>query len=274
MSNTRQLYIVLSSLLAILKDDPCNETALASKANLNVRELERYVNLLLRLNWVTREGNNFRITDKGRNFLREYGNFMQFIPNYPVTHPTKFVDVLDEEKHILLLYEEPEYGNLVKFRFINNGLLRGEHGIILAHDENVKSIEDEMAYIGIDVHGFKLKNLLHIHKISNPADDPGGVLSGAKKIWSRITANLEPPFRVVGRMLPEVNTVQQIETEMVLERYYHEEFSNFRCSAMCVYHVEEIEATRRGEWLSSLTQYHHATIFATKLGGGMAFDMR
>ena len=274
MSNTRQLYITLSSILAILKDGPCTKAALASKANLESKELERYTDLLRRLNCVSQEGNNFRITDNGRNFLREYGSFMQFIPNYPDTYPTKFVDTLDEKKHILLLYEEPEYEKLVKFRFINNGLLRGEHGIILTHDEDVKSIEDEMLYIGIDVYGFKLKNLLHIHKISNPADDPDGVLSGAKKIWSRISANLESPFRVVGRFMPEVNTVQQIESEMILERYWHEGFSNFRSSFMCTYHVEEIEATRRGEWLSSLMQYHHAMIFATKLGGGMAFGMR
>jgi len=274
MSNTRQLYDTLSSLLAILKDGPCNKPTLASRANLKTRESERYINLLLRLNWITREGNNFRITDKGRNFLREYGSFMQFIPNYPAMYPTRFVDTLDEEKHILLLYEEPEYGKLIKFRFINNGLLRGEHGIILTHDENVQLIEDEMAYIGIDVNAFKLKNLLHIYKISNPADDPDGVLSGAKKIWSKVSANLDPPFRVVGRMLPEVNTVQQVETEMVVERYFQKAFSNFLCSVMCAYNVEEIEATRRGEWLFSLLQCHHAAIFATKLGGGIAFNMR
>ncbi len=274
MGNTRQLYITLSSLLAILKDGPCTKTSLAKRANLKSRESERYINLLHLLNWVTREGNNFKITDKGRNFLREYGSFMQFIPNFPVVYPTKFVDTLDERKHTLLLYEEPEYGKLIKFRFINNGLLRGEHGIILTHDEGVESIEYDMISFGIDVHGFKLKNLLHIYKISNPADDPDGALSGAKKIWSRISTNLQSPFRVVGRFLPEVNTVQQVETEMVLERYWREGFSNFRSSLMCTYHVEEIEATRRGEWLSSLLQYHHATIFATKLGGGMAFDMR
>jgi hypothetical protein len=225
------------------------------------------------LNWVTQEGNNFRITDKGRNFLREYGNFMQFIPDYPVTYPTKFIDSLAAEKHILLLYEEPEYGKIVEFRFINNGLLRGEHGVILTH-ESVKSIEGDMVSIGVDVHGFKQKNQLHFYKISNPADDPDGVLSGAKKIWKIISADVESPFRVAGRFLPEVNTTQQIEAEMVLERYWHEGFNNFRSSFMCTYHVEEIEATRRREWLSSLLQYHHSTIFATKLGGGMAFDMR
>ena len=106
MSNTRQLYITLSSILAILKDGPCTKATLASRANLHSRESERYINLLRRLNWVTWEGNNFRITEEGRNFLREYGSFMQFIPNYPVTYPTKLVDALDEVKHILLLYEE------------------------------------------------------------------------------------------------------------------------------------------------------------------------
>lgn len=198
---------------------------------------------------------------------------MQYIPNYPATDPTTFVDALDQRKHILLLYEEPEYGKLVQFRFISNGLLRGEHGVILTH-EDVKSIEDDMVYIGIDVHAFKQKNLLHIYQISNPADDPDGVLSGFKKIWSGIFANLKPPFRVVGRALPEVNTVQQIENEMVVERYCHNASSNFPCSVMCTYHVEKIESARRGEWLSNLLQNHHATIFATKLGGGMALDMQ
>ena len=42
---------------------------------------------------------------------------------------TSFVDNLDIGKHVVFLYEKPEYGVMVEFHCINNGLLKGEQYI-------------------------------------------------------------------------------------------------------------------------------------------------
>ena len=81
--------------------------------------------------------------------------------NYP---PLKDIDNLKERNHSMVLYDNEDYGKSVKYRYIENGLKKGEHSIILTHDD-VNSIENEVASYGIDVDNFKRKKLLHIHQI-------------------------------------------------------------------------------------------------------------
>jgi hypothetical protein len=40
--------------------------------------------------------------------------------------PIEFIDSLDEKKHIMLYYDDSECARLVEFRFLKNGLARGE----------------------------------------------------------------------------------------------------------------------------------------------------
>ena len=99
--------------------------------------------------------------------------------------PLRFVDTLGDHtcnKHILLLYEDAEYGRKVQFRFIKNGLLKGEHCIFSTPEDNIEFIKNEMTdKYGIDVEYFtKKKNLLHIYKITNPMNNQEGELKGCQ----------------------------------------------------------------------------------------------
>ncbi|MGB6672411.1 MAG: hypothetical protein WBE34_08255 [Candidatus Nitrosopolaris sp.] len=60
---------------------------------------------------------------------------------------------------------------MIQFRFIKNGLLKGQHGIYTTHkDTEISLIENEMTNSDIDVEGYTKKNLLHIRQIPDPGN--------------------------------------------------------------------------------------------------------
>ncbi len=188
--------------------------------------------------------------------------------NYP---PLKDVDNLKERNHSMVLYDNEDYGKSVKYRYIENGLKKGEHSIILTHDD-VNSIENEVASCGIDVDNFKRKKLLHIHQIENIMERQDGIMQGFKDIVRQVTADLKPPYRFIGRMIPDVSTREGIEAELKIEHKFHSDFDNYDCSFLCTYNVKDIESARRPIWLQELLANHHNFIYATNPEDAVAFD--
>jgi hypothetical protein len=98
-------------------------------------------------------------------------------------NPLKFLDTIVDFKHIVLFYEKPESGRAIQFRFIRNGLLKGQHCIYTSHkDMDIPLIENEMTNSGIDVEGYKKTKLLHICQIP----DPGSFREGSVKGYDSI----------------------------------------------------------------------------------------
>jgi len=186
--------------------------------------------------------------------------------------PLQFVDSLDTFKHIVLFYDELEWARAIEFRFINNGLLKGEHCIYATNgDANV--IEEAMIKYGIDVETFK-KNLLHVYNIPNPMDDMESPARAAEKLGEYIMTNSKPPFRIVTRLVPDVSTEKAISIELDMEHRIHARYHDFNGSLICPYHVNSIAEKKRGRWMIELLQNHHAVIFAPMFGKGKAFNMR
>jgi hypothetical protein len=191
-------------------------------------------------------------------------------------YPLRFIDTIDQgssNRHIVLLYEDPEYARMIEFQFVKNGLLKEEHCIITTFEDNIQVIKNEIEDSNIDVEVFKKKNLLHIYQIPCPMNHPEGELKGMEDIRNRIFTGLKPPYRIVSRA-PEIKTKQQIESDMIIQRTVHFTYGNFPGSVICSYPVDKIEPKMHGKWLVDILQNHHAAIFAPKLGEGIAFDMR
>lgn len=187
--------------------------------------------------------------------------------------PLKFVDSLDSREHIVLLYEDHKYARMIEFHFLKNGLLKGERCVYATHD-NPKIIEDEMRTSGIDIDAFMKRNLLHICQIPNPMDDPDGHVKGAEKIINMILTASQHPLRIVGRLVPNLNTEESISAELEIERYTHAAFNNFQFSLMCPYQLENIDVSTRCQWLKDLLKNHHVAIFAPKGGKGIGLSLR
>ena len=191
-------------------------------------------------------------------------------------NPLKFLDTIDDFKHIVLFYEEPESGRMIQFRFIKNGLLKGQHCIYTIHEDmDISLIKNEMTNSGIDVEAFEKMNLLAIRQIPDPKKFREGSVKAYDKSVKGILADLKQPsrFRMVSRAIPEVKKEEQITDELDVERSYNSTFDSFGGSLLCSYLVEEIEPRKRGKWITELLQNHHIAIFIRKSGDGIAFNL-
>lgn len=184
--------------------------------------------------------------------------------------PLRFVETIGNGKHVVLFYEEPQYGRKVQFRFINNGLLKGEHGIITTVQDDIQHIENQMLDNGIDVEGFKRKGLLHIYQISNPTSYPQGLEKGLEVIRDQILADSKPPYRIVGNC-SELSTKEQIESDTYIQRTVHSTFNAFPGSVICSYSVDKFHPDGHSQWLIDMLHCHDAAIFSPKSGHGIGF---
>jgi hypothetical protein len=191
--------------------------------------------------------------------------------------PLKFVDTLSDQKHIVLFYEELEAARIVEYRYLKDGLLKGQNVIHITPDDmSISSIENEMTNNGIDVESFIKKGLLHIHQVSTTRNDQDGEVKRFENIAKDILDNLRSPsrsLRAVVIHVSEVNTEQQIESKLAVEHSYHSSFHSFGGSLLCSYPVKQIEPKRRGKWIEDILKNHHSAIFVTKPGEGLAFNM-
>lgn len=180
--------------------------------------------------------------------------------------PFRYVDSLEKKQHILLLYEDPAYARLIEFRFIKNGLADNETCVYVTHEDSGSIVLKFLNY-GIPLHYFQSGKLrvIQMHKICSNGKD---MLEKSKKDIESILESLLPPYRIVGRIIPDVSTIDGITIQMELERQTHSCFEDFRGSVMCTYDISKIEKTKRKAWLAELRQTHHTVIHATKFGEG------
>jgi hypothetical protein len=191
--------------------------------------------------------------------------------------PLKFIEKLKQKKHIVLYYGNPKFGKNIQFRFIIDGLRKGENCIYIIHEnDDAKSIEKEMMENGIDVKKYIKCRLLTIFTIPDLLKHPSGVLKGSEEIIDTLFSKLIPnvPFRLVVRLIDKLNTKDQIQANLALEQYYHSKFENFNGSILCHYDIRHSPTDTDGKWVEQILENHHAAIFVTeKEAEGIAIDM-
>lgn len=185
--------------------------------------------------------------------------------------PLEFIDDMKGSKHMALFHEEPEWARTIEFRFVRNGLQKGEQCTYLAHG-NVKFVEDEMSDSGIDVEGYKQKNLLRVYDVPDmEAQEDLSMAFG--KVLQSILADARPPCRFAGRLVPAVNTEKAMTVELEIERSTHADFGMVQGSVLCTYDIQQMPENEVGKWMGELFRCHHSVIFAPSFGKGLAFDM-
>ncbi len=188
--------------------------------------------------------------------------------------PFRFIDTLNGSKHIVLYYENPKFGKKIQFRFIRNGLLKGENCIYTTHEDNIDLIEFEMFNDSINVEDYSKRGLLKIIKIPNLMKHPDGVLKGAYKVIDTMFSGLMMPFRLVVRMIDKLDTKDQIKANLELEQYCHSKFERFNGLVLCSYDVSKNPCNTNGKWVETILENHHSAIFATGTAEeGVVFDI-
>lgn len=185
--------------------------------------------------------------------------------------PVKFLDRLEGNNHIVLLYDDIKYADAIIARYFLNGLENGESCIFFTPDDP-EIIEERLAAQGIDVDSYKKKNSLRIFNIERSDENKLDTLATLKRIRDEATRGMKPPYRFAGRTITDTATVEGMMLGMTLEKTGHEHFGEFDNSQLCYYDISGIEPSRRGEWIRGLLKNHHHVIYASDPGRAVAFE--
>ena len=85
-------------------------------------------------------------------------------------HPIKFIDHLDRNKHIVLLFDNEKYAYWIISRDLLNGLKNNESRIFFTPDDP-ETVEERLSFEGIDMNIIKPKKSLSIYDIEKSYDN-------------------------------------------------------------------------------------------------------
>ena len=185
--------------------------------------------------------------------------------------PIKFLDRMERNNHIVLLYDNEEYADLVISRYLLNGLQKGESCIFFTADKP-EIIEERLSAEGIDVDSYKQTNSLRIFRTERSDADKFDALGTLKHIREEATKGMKPPYRFVGRTIMDTGSKEGMKLGLVVEKTGHEHFEEFDNSQLCYYDISGIEQSKRNEWISELLKNHHHVIYASEPDRAVAFE--
>jgi hypothetical protein len=176
--------------------------------------------------------------------------------------PVKFLDRMEGNNHIVLLYDDQKYADLIIARYLLNGLEKGESCIFFTPDEP-ETVEKRLSALGIDVGSYKKKNSLRVHRIERSDESKLDTLATLRRLREESTLGMKPTYRFVGRTITDTGSKEGMRLGLTLEKSGHEHFEEFDCSQMCYYDISWIERTMRDEWIRGLLKNHHHVIYAS-----------
>ena len=186
--------------------------------------------------------------------------------------PIKFLDKMEGNNHIVLLYYNEEYADLVIARYLLNGLQKGASCIFFTSDKP-ETIEERLFAKGIDVDSYKRTNSLRIFGIErSDTNNELDALGTLKSIRQEATRGMKPPYRFVGRTIRDTRTIEGMNLGLVVEKTGHKHFEEFDNSQLCYYGISGIEQSKRDEWIRGLLKTHHYVIYASEPDKAVAFE--
>jgi hypothetical protein len=186
-------------------------------------------------------------------------------------HPIKFLDQLEGNNHIVLLYDNEKYADVMIARYFMNGLEKGGSCIFFT-DEEPRAVEKRLSAAGIDVETYKKRNSLRIFRTERSDNRKVDVLKTLKTIRAESTKGMKGPFRFVGRTITDIESTKGMLLGMTLEKTGHNHFAEFDNSQLCYYDIRRLERTRRDEWIKGLLESHHQVIYASEPDKAVAFE--
>jgi hypothetical protein len=185
--------------------------------------------------------------------------------------PIKFIDRMEGNNHIVLLYDNQKYADLVIAWYLLNGLQKGESCIFFTTDKP-EIIEERLSAEGIDVDSYRRTNSLRIFYIERYDASKLDALGILKHLREEATRGMKPPFRFVGRTITDTGTIEGMNLGLVVEKTGHEHFEEFDNSLLCYYDISGIEQSKRDEWIRELLKSHHHVIYASDPDKAVAFE--
>lgn len=186
-------------------------------------------------------------------------------------HPVKFLDRLEGNKHLVMLYDDEKNADLMIARYFVNGLNQGGSCIFFT-DEDPKSIKERLSSQGLDVGRYERESRFRVFQIPKSDEGKGDFLTTLKAIRSESTKGMKPPFRFAGRTIIDIESVAGMVQGMGLERTGQDHFDEFDNSQLCFYDIRKMERSRRDEWVRGLLENHHQVIYASGPDRAVGFE--
>src|SRR5207245_2722735 len=82
-------------------------------------------------------------------------------------------------------------------------------------------------------------NQLRVLQIKNREGSKEAILQSCRNDTKRIMSDLKPPYRIVTRIVPNVDTKEGISVKLELERNLHKTFEEFGGSILCSYDISK-----------------------------------
>ena len=176
--------------------------------------------------------------------------------------PISYIDKIETKKHLMLVYDDIKKGREIEFYFIRRGLEKNERCIYLTHGDP-RLIESAMEKYGINVKYYKKNKMLYVYQIPNPMEYVSDILTGVENMIKLLPIDSKIPFRIVGRVIPDIGFEESMSVQHHIEKVFHASFENFGGSVMCTYDFSEIQSNNMWrDWLAKLESCHHATLLS------------
>ena len=185
-------------------------------------------------------------------------------------HPAKFLDELEGNQHIVLLYDTQELGDLMVARYFLNGLKKRESCIFFS-DDDPGPMEERLRFQGMELGRYKEENLYRSYQTRPPRADME-VLQILRTLRADAVRGMRGPFRFAGRTIMDIETTRGMLQGMEVERTGQEHFSEFDNAQLCFYDVRKLEPTRKSEWIRGLLENHDQVFYATSPDKAVGFD--
>ena len=182
----------------------------------------------------------------------------------------KFIDNEDYHNHLLMLYENAESGFVAKVRYLNNGLLKGEHAVFLT-SEDPKYIEGKIAKI-IDLNKFQKKGLLHIVQIPENITSSSDALKRFEEVLKVIKSSAEKGFRLTGPFIEKTNTKIGKKLRLLVEQKCEKFLSKHKGSILCPHQIVKAKNNEEKQWMCSMLRKHTDVLYIPKSGQGRSFN--
>jgi hypothetical protein len=186
-------------------------------------------------------------------------------------HPVKFVDQLEGNKHLVMLYDNEKYADVIIARYCLNNLEKGGSCVFFT-EEDPKTIKKRLIAAGLDIDRYEKANSFRFFRTPRQGKQKLDFLSVLRFLRSESAKGMKPPFSFVGRTIQDIESKKGMRSGLALEKIGQEHFAEFDNAQLCYYDLRKMETSRRDRWIKGLLENHHQVIYASKPSKAVAFE--
>jgi hypothetical protein len=182
-----------------------------------------------------------------------------------------FLGRLEKNRHVVMLYDDDKYADLIITRYFTDGFKKGESCVFLTDEDSV-SVRRRLVTQGIRADSYEKEKRLRIFKTPSPAGGRMDVVDMQRAMIAESTRGMKGPFRFVGRTIPDTRSVEGMRQGMNFEKVGNDHFDEFGVGLLCFYDIREMEPSRREEWVRGLLENHQSVVYASAPRKSVAFE--